>query len=65
MEYTPESLREFKIRHDEEKKRGPADEGGFGGFGGFGDSPPAPTAAETKAVCQISFYFSFLKWEIL
>jgi len=36
MEYTPESLREFKIRHDEEKKRGPADEGGFGGFG---DSP--------------------------
>ncbi|XP_063689304.1 cilia- and flagella-associated protein 44-like isoform X22 [Bolinopsis microptera] len=54
MEYTPESLREFKIRHDEEKKRGPADEGGFGGFGGFGDSPPAPTAAETKAAAPVA-----------
>lgn len=52
MEYTAESLREFKIRYDEEKKRGPADEGGFGGFGGFGggDAPPQQGAAETKPV---------------
>ena len=52
MEYTAESLREFKIRYDEEKKRGPADEGGFGGFGGFGggDAPPQQGAAESKPV---------------
>jgi len=50
MEYTPESLREFKKKYDEEKKRGPADEGGFGGFGGFGggDAPPQAPVADTK-----------------
>ncbi|KAL5270287.1 hypothetical protein ACHWQZ_G001132 [Mnemiopsis leidyi] len=53
MEYTAESLREFKKRYDEEKKRGPADEGGFGGFGGFGgggDAPPQAAAPESKPV---------------
>ena len=53
MEYTAESLREFKKRYDEEKKRGPADEGGFGGFGGFGgggDVPPQAAAPESKPV---------------
>lgn len=53
MEYTPESLREFKKVHDEEMKRGAGDDGGgFGGFGGFGggDSPTAPPEP-VKTVC--------------
>ena len=52
MDYTPESLREFKVVYDAEQKRGPdGDDGGFGGFGGFGgdDAPPAPEPA--KPVC--------------
>ena len=50
MEYTADSLREFKVKYDKEQKQG-GDDGGFGGFGGFDDEEDGAKEAP-KAVCN-------------
>ena len=68
MEYTSESLREFKVKYDQEQKRGGGDEGGFGGFGGFGGggdapAPQKPPPAEPKQVGLAFELDNSFSWE--